>query len=262
VAALDPTGSTLLYATYLGGGNDDYGNGIAVDSGGNAYLTGATLSTDFPTANPLQPSNHGGFDAFAAALDPTGSMLRYATYLGGSSTDLSLGIAVDSGGNAYLTGATLSTDFPTANPLQPANHGSLDAFVAALDPTGSTLLYATYLGGSGNDLGNGIAVDGGGNAYLTGDTLSTDFPTADPLQPTNHGGYDAFVAALDPTGSTLLYATYLGGSDFDYSSGIAVDGEGNAYLTGDTLSTDFPTANPLQPTNHGSSDAFVAKITP
>jgi hypothetical protein len=133
-----------------------------------------------------------------AALDPTGATLLYSTYLGGSSEDVGVGIAVDSFGDAYVTGYTLSTDFPTSNPLQATNHGDYDAFVAALDPTGATLLYSTYLGGSGNDLGRGIAVDSVGDAYVTGDTLSTDFPTFNPLQPTNHGGYDAFVVALDP----------------------------------------------------------------
>jgi hypothetical protein len=201
-------------------------------------------------------------DAFVAALDPTGSTLLYATYLGGSDTDLGFGIAVDSTGNAYLTGDTLSTDFPTANPLQPTNHGGSDAFVAALDATGSELLYSTYLGGSDFDYGNGIAVDSTGNAYLTGYTLSTDFPTENPLQPTNHGGSDTFAAALDPTGSTLLFSTYFGGSDNDLGFGIAVDSAGNAYVTGGTISTDFPTAKPLQSTNHGNVDAFVVKIAP
>jgi hypothetical protein len=267
VATTDPTrpiviDPTLSYSTYLGGSNDDLGNGIAVDVAGNTYLTGETLSTDFPTADPLQPTNHGSSDAFVVALDPTGSTLLYATYLGGSNDDLGNGIAVDSAGKACVTGVTMSTDFPTANPLQPSNHGGLDAFVAAIDPTGSTLLYATYLGGSNDEYGNGIAVDSAGNAYVTGVTMSIDFPTVNPLQPTNHGSSDAFVAALDPTGSTLIYSTYLGGSSTDVSLGIAVDSAGNAYVTGGTMSTDFPTVNPLQPTNHGDVDAFVVKIAP
>jgi Beta-propeller repeat len=261
VAALDPTGATLLYSTYLGGSGDDHGQGIAVDNVGNAYVTGVTNSTDFPTANPLQPTYGGGFyDAFVAAIDPTGATLLYSTYLGGSSGDSGQGIAVDSFGDAYVTGHTLSTDFPTSNPLQPTNHGDYDAFVAALDPTGATLLYSTYLGGSSGDSGQGIAVDSFGDAYVTGHTFSTNFPTSNPLQPTNHGNTDAFVAALDPTGQTLLYSTYLGGSSYDEGYGIAVDSAGNAYVTGYTLSTDFPTSNPLQPTNHGSDDAFVAAI--
>jgi hypothetical protein len=233
-----------------------------VDGAGNAYVTGQTVSTDFPTSNPLQPTNHGNYDAFVAALDPTGTTLLYSTYLGGGLNDLGVGIAVDGAGNAYVTGQTLSTDFPTSNPLQPTNYGINDAFVAALDPTGATLLYSTYLGGSLNDEGVGIAVDGAGNAYVTGITASTDFPTSNPLQPTNLGSYDAFVAAIDRSGATLLYSTYLGGGNNDWGNGIAVDGAGNAYVTGVTYSTDFPTSNPLQPTNHGSYDVFVAKIAP
>src|SRR5216684_1928737 len=262
VAALDPNGGTLLYSTYLGGSDADFGYGIAMDSVGNAYVTGQTLSTDFPTSNPLQPTNHGGADAFVAALDPTGATLVYSTYLGGIFNDVGRGIAVDSAGNAYVTGFTASTDFPTSNPLQPTNHGGLDAFVAALDPTGQTLLYSTYLGGSGGDYAQGIAVDSVGDAYVTGYTGSTNFPTSNPLQPTNHGGADAFVAALDPAGATLLYSTYLGGSAGDVGYGIAVDSAGNAYVTGSTGSTNFPTSNPFQPTNRGNNDAFVAKIAP
>ena len=162
-------------------------------------------------------------------IDP---VLTYSTYLGGSGNDYGIGIAVDSAGNAYVTGWTASIDFPTANPLQPTNHGGWDVFVATLDPTGSTLLYSMYLGGSSDEYGNGIALDRAGNAYVTGLTHSTDFPTANPLQSTNHGGYDAFVAALDPTGSMLLYSTYLGGNRDDVGNGIAVDRAGNAYLTG------------------------------
>jgi hypothetical protein len=262
VAALDPAGVTLLYATYLGGSGSDEGFGITVDSGGSAYVTGSTSSEDFPTSSPLQPTIGGGSDAFVAALDPTGATLRYATYLGGSADDGGQGIAVDSAGNAYVTGQTFSSNFPTSSPLQPTNHGAFDAFVAALDPAGATLLYATYLGGSGYDFGNGISVDSAGNAYVIGTTTSDDFPTSNPVQPMIGGFHNAFVAALDSVGATLLYATYLGGSSLDYGQGIAVDGAGNAWATGRTDSTNFPTSNPLQPTNHGGFDIFVAKISP
>jgi hypothetical protein len=266
VTKLNPTGSALVYSTYLGGSNSDVGADIAVDSFGNAYVTGYTQSTDFPTVNALQPTNHGGWDAFVARLNAAGSALVYSTYLGGSSEDVGNGIAVDSFGNAYVTGQTWSTDFPTANPLQATNKatgvGGGNVFVAELNSTGSALAYSTYLGGSMNDGGLGIAVDAAGNAYLTGATSSTDFPTVNPLQATNRDDYNAFVAKLNAAGSALVYSTYLGGSGNGYTNGwrIAVDSSGNAYVTGYTQSTDFPTVNALQPTNYGGWDAFVAKL--
>ena len=265
VAKLNSPGSALVYSTYLGGSGGDSGQGIAVDSSGNAYVTGYTFSTDFPTVNPLQASDHGDFDAFVAKLNAAGSALVYSTYLGGSSVDYGYGVAVDSSGNAYVTGRTYSTDFPTANPLQASYGGDGDGFVAKLNAAGSALVYSTYLGGSRHDEGNGIAVDSAGNAYVTGWTYSTDFPTANPFQATCGGcsSYaDGFVAKLNAAGSALVYSTYLGGSSVEYGYGIAVDSSGNAYVTGQTSSTDFPTVNPLQASNHGDFDAFVAKISP
>src|ERR1022692_2585480 len=241
VAKLNPTGSALVYSTYLGGSEWDRGNGIAVDGSGNAYVTGFTASTDFPAMNPIQPVNGGGDDAFVAKLNPTGSALVYSTYLGGSGNDTGSGIAVDNSGNAYVAGYTSSTNFPTMSPLQLAyGGGDSDAFVAKLNPTGSALVYSTYLGGSGEDQGGGIAVDNLGNAYVTGGTGSTDFPTMNAAQATYGGDTDAFVAMLNPTGSALVYSTYLGGSSDDDGYGIAEDSAGNAYVTGGTGSTDFP----------------------
>ena len=268
VTKLNAAGSTLLYSTYLGGSGDDSGFGIAVDSAGNAYVTGDTSSTNFPTANALQPTLGGTADAFVTKLNAAGSTLLYSTYLGGSSGDQGLGIAVDSAGNAYVTGGTNSTNFPTVNALQPTTGDTADAFVTKLNAAGSTLLYSTYLGGSSGDQGYDIAVDSAGNAYVTGFTSSTNFPIANALQPTFGGGTiiyssDAFVTKLNAAGSTLLYSTYLGGRGDDWGRGIAADGTGNAYVTGDTYSTDFPTVNALQPAFGGGftlNDAFVAKI--
>jgi hypothetical protein len=262
VAKLNAAGSALVYSTYLGGSGSDGGLGIAVDSSGNAYVTGCTFSTNFPTVSPLQAASGGGGDAFAAKLNAAGSALLYSTYLGGSGEDSGLGIAVDSPGNAYVTGNTTSTNFPTASPLQPAFvGGSTDAFVAKLNAADSGLVYSTYLGGSGADCGTGIAVDSSSNAYVTGSTSSTNFPTASPLQATYGGNIDAFVVKLNAAGSALAYSTYLGGSGNDSGLGIALDASGNAYVTGYTGSTDFPTASPLQPAFGGGYDAFVAKIT-
>jgi len=260
VAKLNPAGSALVYSTYLGGGLDEYGSGIAVDASGNAYVTGRTYSTNFPTASPLQATYGGGGDAFVAKLNPLGSALVYSTYLGGSGNDSGSGIAVDSSGNAYVTGDTSSTNFPTASPLQATLEGTQDAFVAKLNAAGSALVYSTYVGGSGSDVGRRIAVDSSGNAYITGYTASTNFPTASPLQGTYGGGDDAFVAKLNAAGSALVYSTYLGGSANDYGYGIAVDSSGSAYVTGYTYSTNFPTVSPLQETYGGGTDAFVAKL--
>jgi Bacterial Ig-like domain (group 3)/Beta-propeller repeat len=261
VAKINPEGSALAYSTYLGGSNYDRGNGIAVDSAGDAYVTGYTGSTDFPTMNPLQAYG-GDYDAFVAKLNPSGSALVYSTYLGGSLEDVGYGVGVDSVGNAYVVGFTESTNFPTMNPLQPANGGGFDAFVAKLNSAGSALVYCTYLGGSGAEFGNGVAVDSTGNAYVTGQTNSLDFPTENPLQPANGGGLDAFVAKLNPSGSALVYSTYLGGSGDDLGLGIAVDSTRNAYVTGQTTSLNFPTENPLQKKYAGHGDAFVSKINP
>lgn len=197
-----------------------------------------------------------------AKLSATGSALVYSTYLGGGGRDSGYAIDVDGSGNAYVTGQTLSLNFPIANPLQGIFGGGFsDAYVAKLNATGSALVYSSFLGGSESEIGEGIAVDDLGNVYVTGDTSSLDFPTANPIQ--NSCGCDfgdAFVVKLNSTGSALVYATYLGGNADEWGYGIAVDGAGNAYVTGETDSSDYPTANPLQATNGGSGDAFVAKI--
>jgi len=270
VTKLNASGSALVYSTYLGGSGDEaeWGQSIAVDGAGNAYVIGNTSSTDYPTANPFQSANAGGVssyggDLFVSKINAAGSALVYSTYLGGSGDEFGIGIAVDGSDNAYLSGSTGSTDFPTANPLQPVNGGSGDAFVAKFNSTGSALVYSTYLGGSNGDTGDSIAVDALGNAYVTGVTASTDFPTASALQPTNAGLSDGFVAKLDAAGATLVYSTYLGGSGDDHGDAIAVDGLGNAYVAGVTASTDFPTVNPLQAVFGGGpsdGDAFVAKL--
>src|SRR2546426_8235950 len=214
VMKLNATGTAIMYATYLGGSSNDGGNGIAVDAAGNAYVTGFTDSTNFPTANPVQAANGGGDDAFVTKPGTSGG-LGDSTYLGGSSNDEGRGIAVDAAGNAYVAGSNGSTNFPTASPLQAANGGSSDAFVTKLNAAGSALLYSTYLGGSASDSGQGIAVDAAGNAYVTGSTSSTNFPTQNPTQATNGTGSDAFIAELNASGSSLLYSTFLGGSSFE-----------------------------------------------
>jgi hypothetical protein len=226
-----------------------------------------TTSTDFPTASPIQASRVGAGDVFITKVNAAGSALVYSTYLGGSGTggsaDIGYGIAVDGAGNAYVIGGTTSINFPTASPFQASNSGSADAFFLKVNAAGSALVYSSYLGGLNTETGRGIAVDGTGNAYLTGFTASLNFPTANPIQPALSGGidFDAFVTKVNAAGSALVYSTYLGGGMTEEGHGIAVDGAGNAYVTGRTSSTNFPTVAPFQTTNAGIlTDAFVAKI--
>ena len=271
VTKLSSSGSSLIYSTYLGGGDEDEANGIAVDGSGNAYVAGRTFSSDFPTLNPFQSTyNPGNDDAFVTKLSSSGNSLVYSTFLGGGDgPDLGYGIAVDGNGNAYVTGLTASWDFPVQNPYQTHSEGTYyyDAFVTKLSSSGNSLIYSTFLGGEGEDIGYGITVDGGGNAYVTGETRSSSFPTLNPYQATYQSGDyplagDVFVTKLSNSGNSLIYSTYLGGGATDFGYGIAVDGSGNAYVTGKTWSSNFPTQNPYQRTyQDGGSDGFVTKLS-
>jgi hypothetical protein len=263
VAKINSDGSSLVYSTYLGGaGGDDRGNGIAIDSSGDAYVTGLTQSSSFPTQDPLQPVRGSAQDAFITKLNSDGSALVYSTYLGGDNNDFGNDIAVDSSNNVYVVGTTLSNNFPRQDPLQPVRGSIQDAFITKLNSDGSALVYSTYLGGNSDDFGNGIAVDSLGNSYVTGATQSTDFPTQDPLQTTLLSIQDAFVTKLNADGSALIYSTYLGGDDIDLGNDIAVDTSGNAYITGTTQSNDFPTEDAFQSARSSLRDAFVGKINP
>jgi hypothetical protein len=261
VAKLNPAGSALVYSTYLGGENLDAAAGIAVDGDGNAYVTGTTVSQNFPVANAVQAAPGGASDAFVVKLNPAGNGVVYATRLGGRASDGAHGIAVDAAGSAYVVGQTSSGNFPTVNPLQPrGSQVYADAFVAKLNPAGSALVYSTFLGGSATDRAFGIALDAANNAYVAGETESPNFPVVSALQTALSGGADAFVAKLNPAGSALVYSTYLGGADLDRGRGVAVDSAGNAHVTGETASANFPTAAAVQATFGGERDAFVTKL--
>jgi Beta-propeller repeat len=278
VLKLNPQGTGLVYSTYLGGSNIDSGSGIAVDGQGSAYASGYTLSSGspggFPTANALQPSSGspGMQDGWVAKLSPAGNSLVYSTYLGSTGRDFATRIAVDGQGNAFVAGSTDSAGFPSVNAFQPTKSAGTDAYAAKLNAQGSALVYSTFLGGSGtNEQAGGIAIDGQGNAYVTGQTDSPSggpgaFPTVNPIQPNYGGGSsDAFVTKLNPQGNGLVYSTYLGGGGGDYGSTDAVGADGSLYLTGFTDSTGatpFPTVNPIQASNGGMNDAFVTKLNP
>ena len=270
VTKLNSSGTSLVYSSYLGGsgplGVSDVGYDIALDTSGNAYVTGYTQSDDFPTTpGAFQTTRLGARDVFVTKFNFTGSDVSYSTYLGGDSEDYGYGIAVDTSGNAHVTGQTHSNDFPTTpGAFQTTNLPEDDGFVTKLNSTGTDLVYSTYLGGNNNDSGNGIAVDTSGNAYVTGYTPSTDFPTTPGAFQTTYVGLgDAFVTKFNGTGSGLLYSTYLGGTDTDSGRGVALDTSGNAYVVGDTKSSNFPVpARAFQTTNNGGRDAFVAKINP
>jgi hypothetical protein len=266
VVKLNAGGTALDYTAVLGGSDRDWADGIAVDKSGAAYVTGGTWSTDFPsTPGAFDPSHNGGIDAFVTKLNAAGSALDYSTFLGGSGGDLASSIALDESGAAYITGQAGSSDFPTTPGAFDTSHNQDDVFVAKLNPDGSALDYATFLGGSSSDeRGYGIAVDESGAAHVTGSTGSSDFPTTlETFDGTFNGMEDAFVIKLNAAGSALKYATFLGGAGQDWAYGIALDSRGVVYVTGYTLSPNFPTTLGAFDTtlDGGAQDAFAARLT-
>jgi len=258
-------GFVLQYATYLGGGGSDTGSAIAVDASGAAYISGQTNSTAFPvTPGAFQTSNHGGFsDCFVSKLNPAGNTLAYSMFLGGSALDLCEGIALDASGNAYVTGTTYSIDFPVTGALQSTLLGTANAFVAKVNAAGSALTYSTYLGGSSIDNAMAVAVDSSGEAYVTGDTASFDFPTTPAVfQSQLTGLYNAFVCKLSAAGNSLVYSTLIGGSGTDVGTSIAIDSSGWAIVGGYTTSFNFPTSQAIQTAFQGAFDAFSAVLDP
>jgi hypothetical protein len=264
VAKFSP-GFDLQYSTYLGGGTSDSGLAIAVDSAGAAYVAGQTQSTAFPTtAGALQKSNGGGIsDCFVSKLNPAGSSLAYSTFLGGSALDLCTGIAVDASGNAYVTGSTYSSNFPVVGPLQNSLLGTGNAFISKVNAAGSGLVYSTYLGGSAIDNATAIAVDSSGEAYVTGDTASIDFPTTPGVfQKGLNGQYNVFVSKLSALGNAFVYSTLIGGSGSDVGASIAIDSSGRAIVGGYTTSSNFPTFGAIQTVFGGAFDAFATVLDP
>jgi hypothetical protein len=268
VVKLDKTGESLIYSTFIGGVDYDYGWAIEVDLLGNAYIIGSTSSRDFPVENPYQGNltigEYSEVDSFVTKLNTTGNGLNYSTFIGGSDHEKGASLAIDSTGCVYITGTTHSSDFPTKNPFQ-TNQGYSDVYLTKFSENGDSLIYSTYLGGEGIDLVSDIAVDSLGNVYVTGGTSSDNFPTKDSFQEDPDEGYgDIFITKVNTTGNGLIFSTYLGGDDSEGANGIAVDFNGFIYITGTTKSTNFPTKNPLQ-ANQGNEDdddvdAFVMKL--
>ena len=252
----------LVYSTYLGGTGDEVGEDIVVDVAGNTYITGSTSSADFPVLAGVFTSPSAGSDVFVTKLNPTGTGILYSTYLGGSGDDFGSGIALDGSGNVYVTGSTQSTDFPVTTGAFKESHPNVDSdiFVAKLDPAGASLVYSTYLGGSGDDFGHGLAIDGSRNAFVAGLTYSPLFPITPGAYDTTYTQTDVFVTRLQAGGARLLYSTYLGGLSPDEGHAISLDSQGNAYLTGAT-SGEFPTTPGVFDRTAGSPrDVFVAKL--
>ncbi|MCX6349812.1 MAG: SBBP repeat-containing protein, partial [Candidatus Aureabacteria bacterium] len=261
LSAFSSSGSSLIFSTYLGGSERDLGYAIGLDNG-EVIIAGYTDSSDFPTRVPYQSSLAGPPDVFVSRLSSSGSQLIFSTFLGGGGADEGYGLAVDNG-QAYVTGWTQSTNFPLFAAYQTSYAGGVyDSFVSKFSSDGSQLAFSTYLGGEGIDNANGIAVENG-SAFVTGWTQSSDFPVLDPFQASSASPafYDVFVSKLSTSGSRLLYSTYLGGTDYDYGYGIAVD-NGQAYVAGWTQSTNFPLFAAYQTSYaSGEYDSFVSKFS-
>ena len=280
VTKLNPAGTALVYSTFLGGGNSEWGRDLAIDSAGSAYVTGKTMSSNFPTTGGAFDRSFNvdncprcgidQVDAFVAKLNASGSSLVYSTFLGGTQPDETFGIALDGSRNAYVTGETVSSNFPTtAGAFDRTAGGGSDAFVAKLNATGSALVYSTRLGGADNELPEDLAVDASGNATIGGSTRSADFPATPGAFDTTHNGgafderFDLFVTKLNSAGSGLAFSTFVGGSKSDFGDDLALDAAGNAYMVGGTLSPDFPTTpGTFDPAFGGGSEAFAFKLNP
>ncbi len=260
VSKLNPSGSGLVYSTFLGGSGLDTCTGIALDSANNAYVTGTTYSTNFPTQLAFQSFN-GTANAFVSKLNAAGTALVFSTCVGGSNIDQGFAIAVDSTGAAYIAGSTASIDFPvTTGVFQSALQGTYNAFVAKLSAAGTSLAYATLIGGSGSDTAASIAVDPAGRAVLGGYTSSPNFPVVGAVQSAFAGAFDGFLAVLDPLGATLVFSSFFGGSGDDKGYAVALAPGESIYLAGLTASGNLPTAAAIQPGLNVAYDAFLLEV--
>ena len=264
ITKINPSGTKLIYSSYLGGSGEDHIEGLALEKTGNVYVTGRTRSNDFPTSqNAYQSKPKGEFDVFVTKLNQTGTEIIFSTLLGGSKNEVAYDIVIDSYGHAYVCGSSSSADFPTGSAYAYNYRGQTDAFIARIDSTGSFLFFATYLGGSGFDVGVSIEIDINRNVIVSSRTNSFDFPTTvknNQIAPKKD--LDVVISKVDNSGKYLLYSIYLGGSSDDDSRGSVLDGNGNLYVTGETTSSDFPTTpGVFQSKFNGQADAFVTKLS-
>jgi hypothetical protein len=265
LSKLNTTGSALIYSTYIGGSNMDTGSNLALDNNGDVYIAGYTTSTNYPTvAGGYQVSKDALNDAFVTKINASGTALIYSTFVGGNADDYATDIAIDNSGNAYISGVTGSTNFDVTTGAFRATYqgGALDAFVTKLNSSGSSLVYSTYLGGTGSEQARAIYVDANTNAYVTGYTGSNNFSTTTGAydESFNGGVNDVFVTKLNTNGTGLVYSTFIGGNNDDQGWDIVVDSDGNAHITGFSFNNYVTTTGAFQTINEGFQDVIYSKL--
>ncbi|MCC7429235.1 SBBP repeat-containing protein [bacterium] len=259
--------TTLVFSTFAGGNSQEECESLKTDGSGNTYVTGQTFSNDFPTvAGSYDTSFNGYNDIFVSKLNTSGSGLDYSTFIGGSNADYSYSLSIDGGRNVYVTGRTWSNDFPTVNGSYDTSWNSYsDVFILKLKSGGSVLVYSTFIGGTCDETGNSLTIDGNENCYVTGYTYSNSFPATSGAYDTLFSGgvfYDVFVLKLNSSGSTIIYSTFIGEENDDVGNSLSIDVNGNSYITGYTYSSNFPTTVGAYDTsfNGGNYDAFLTKL--
>lgn len=261
ISKINSSGSAFIYSTYLGSSLEDTVNSIAVDNSGNAFITGKACGSDFPLKNPYQDTIKDECDAYVTKIKSDGSDLIYSTLLGGNKSDEGSSITIDAYGNAYITGYTYSNNFPVKNNIfsyKDIGYYS-DVFITKINPSGTDLIFSTYLGGTNTDRGYSIDVDAKGNVYVVGTTLSNNFYTRNPIQSSKSGVVDSFLTKISPSGTEVIYSTYLGGSNYEIAESVDIDSSGNVYVAGVTNSSNFLVLNQIY-NYKGKTDVFIFKV--
>ncbi len=263
IVAINTSTGTLDYSSYFGGDEIESGLSIQLDDLGDIYFCGYTNSTTYPTVNPLSDTYNGGFssgDIFVTKLDATGSTILFSTYIGGTADEIGLSLSLDNSKNIYVTGFTMSHDFPVKSVIDESFNETIDAYLLCIDASGDSLIYSTYLGGLKSDFGSSVEVDPYGYAFVTGNTQSNNFPIKNGFDEIFNGSNDVFLTSIAPNGDSIIYSTFFGGSDFESSYGICLDSENNATIIGYTDSDDFPTLNAMYDTTIGNNDIYIARF--